>query len=59
MTDSRINAHEILEEAKAVNSAVVGDLMEQLIIQRAINRQQEQTIIMLRSRIEVLTQTEQ
>lgn len=45
----------VIEEIKAVQSAVVGDLMHQLSIQRAINRQQEDVIISLRRTIEELT----
>lgn len=44
----------LIEESKIVQSQVVGDLMQQIAIQRTINRQQEQIIHSLRSRIEEL-----
>ena len=52
--EEQLSIDKVMEEIKVVQSNVVGDLMHQLSIQRAINRQQEDMIITLRKRIEGL-----
>lgn len=58
MSDLPITPDVLIEEIKAVSSTLIGDLMSQIAIQRAINRHQEQTIIILRKRVEELTAKE-
>lgn len=58
MSDIPVSIDHILEEMQNVQSSVLGDLIQQLAVQRVINRQQEETILMLRSHLEELTGTE-
>ena len=51
----QLSIDKVLEEIKAVQSGILGDLMHQLSIQRAINRQQDETIVILRDRIKEMT----
>ena len=44
----------MIEEMKAVYSQTIGDLLQQIALQRTVNRQQDSDIELLRKRIEEL-----
>lgn len=47
-----LTAEDVLIEQRSVSTALIGDLVSQLAMQRAINRSQEEELMILRRTVE-------
>ena len=58
-TNEPLSANDVLTQHREVTTNLIGDLVQQLVLQRAVSARQEEQIIILRRTVEELTLKQQ